>query len=84
VDDLFLGDEMPNTVHMKFLIAILTALTVLSAVLIQIEMRNTLDTTIATKRLRDQEQIRKDDEEYRKQLQAQTTNKSETLKKPTP
>jgi hypothetical protein len=84
VDDLFLGDEMPNTVHMKFLIAILTALTVLSAVLIQIEIRNTLDTTIATKRLRDQEQIRKDDEEYRKQLQAQTTNKSETLKKPTP
>jgi hypothetical protein len=84
VDDLFLGDEMPNTVHMKFLIAILTALTVLSAVLIQIEMRNKLDTTIATKRLRDQEQIRKDDEEYRKQLQAQTTNKSETLKKPTP
>lgn len=84
MDDLFLGDEMPNTVHMKFLIAILTALTVLSAVLIQIEMRNTLDTTIATKRLRDQEQIRKDDEEYRKQLQAQTTNKSETLKKPTP
>jgi len=84
VDDLFLGDEMPNTVHMKFLIAILTALTVLSAVLIQIEMRNTLDTTIATKRLRDQQQIRKDDEEYRKQLQAQTTNKSETLKKPTP
>jgi hypothetical protein len=75
---------MPNTVHMKFLIAILTALTVLSAVLIQIEMRNTLDTTIATKRLRDQEQIRKDDGEYRKQLQAQTTNKSETLKKPTP
>ena len=75
---------MPNTVHMKFLIAILTALTVLSAVLIQIEMRNTLDTTIATKRLRDQEQIRKDDEEYRNQLQAQTTNKSETLKKPTP
>lgn len=84
MDDLFLGDEMPNTVHMKFLIAILTALTVLSAVLIQIEMRNTLDTTIAMKRLRDQEQIRKDDEEYRKQLQAQTTNKSETLKKPTP
>jgi len=84
VDDLFLGDEMPNTVHMKFLIAILTALTVLSAVLIQIEMRNKLDTTIATKRLRDQQQIRKDDEEYRKQLQAQTTNKSETLKKPTP
>ena len=84
MDDLFLGDEMPNTVHMKFLIAILTALTVLSAVLIQIEMRNTLDTTIATKRLRDQQQIRKDDEEYRKQLQAQTTNKSETLKKPTP
>ena len=84
MDDLFLGDEMPNTVHMKFLIAILTALTVLSAVLIQIEMRNKLDTTIATKRLRDQEQIRKDDEEYRKQLQAQTTNKSETLKKPTP
>jgi hypothetical protein len=84
VDDLFLGDEMPNTVHMKFLIAILTALTVISAVLIQIEMRNTLDTTIATKRLRDQEQIRKDDEEYRKQIQAQTTNKSETLKQPTP
>lgn len=84
MDDLFLGDEMPNTVHMKFLIAILAALTVLSAVLIQIEMRNTLDTTIATKRLRDQEQIRKDDEEYRNQLQAQTTNKSETLKKPTP
>ena len=84
MDELFLGDEMPNTVHMKFLIAILTALTVLSAVLIQIEMRNTLDTTIATKQLRDQEQIRKDDEEYRKQLQAQTTNKSETLKKITP
>jgi hypothetical protein len=81
---------MPNTVHMKFLIAILTALTVLSAVLIQTEMRNTLDTTIATKRLRDQEQIRKDDEEYRKQLEAQKTNKSDavnksdTLKKPTP
>ena len=84
MDDLFLGDEMPNTVHMKFLIAILTALTVLSAVLIQIEKRTSLETAIATKRLHDQAQIRKDDEEYRKQLQAQTTNKSETLKKPTP
>ena len=81
---------MPNTVHMKFLIAILTALTVLSAVLIQIEKRTTLETAIAMKRLHDQEQIRKDDEEYREQLEAQKTNKSDavnkpdTLKKPTP
>jgi hypothetical protein len=81
---------MPNTVHMKFLIAILTALTVLSAVLIQIEKRNTLETVIATKRLHDQEQIRKDDEEYQKQLEAENTNKPDavnkpgTLKKPTP
>jgi hypothetical protein len=68
---------MPNTVHMNFLIAILTALTVLSAVLIQIEKRNTLRTAIATKRFHDQEQIRKDDEEYRKQLEAQKTNSLE-------
>jgi hypothetical protein len=80
---------MQNTVHMKFLLAILTALTVISAVLIQIEKRNTLETAIATKRLHDQEQIRKDDEEYRKQLEAQkneqssAVNKSDTLKKPT-
>jgi hypothetical protein len=81
---------MPNTVHMKFLIAILTALTVVSAVLIQIEQRALLETAIATKRLHDQEQIRKDDEEYREQLEAQNTsktdadNKSATSKKPTP
>jgi hypothetical protein len=75
---------------MKFLIAILTALTVISAVLIQIEQRTSLETAIATKRLHDQEQIRKDDEEYREQLEAQKTskadadNKSATSKKPTP
>jgi hypothetical protein len=67
---------MPNTVHMKFLIAILTALTVLSAVLIQIEKRTSLETAIATKRLHDQAQIRKDDEEYREQLEAQKTSKA--------
>jgi hypothetical protein len=81
---------MPNKVHMKFLVAILTALTVISAVLIQIEQRALLETAIATKRLHDQEQIRKDDEEYREQLEAQKTsktdadNKSATSKKPTP
>ena len=67
---------MPNTVHMKFLIAILTALTVLSAVLIQIEKRTSLETAIVTKRLHDQAQIRKDDEEYREQLEAQKTSKA--------
>jgi hypothetical protein len=81
---------MPNTAHMKFLIAILTALTVISAVLIQIEQRTSLETAIATRHLHDQEQIRKDDEEYREQLEAQKTskadasNKSATSKKPTP
>jgi hypothetical protein len=82
---------MLKAANMKLLMVILAALVALSAVLFKIERHTSQEAKAAQQQLHNQEQIRKDDEDFRKQVEAlkkkshaYAGNESKTWKSYTP